>query len=164
MATSNPHTRRNPYTHRHCKAAYRSGLEEANAKLLASFGITPVLYEQFTITYLIPSRETHYTPDFVLPNGIVIETKGRFLPEDRQKHILIKEQHPELDLRFVFSNSNAKLYKGSPTSYAQWCQKFGFKYADRHIPESWVREPKVPARVQAAKAALIPKTVPKKKE
>ena len=47
-----------------------------------------------------------YTPDFLLPNGIIIETKGRFTPEDRRKHLLIKKQHPDLDIRFVFSTVN----------------------------------------------------------
>jgi hypothetical protein len=51
---------------------------------------------------------------------------------------LIREQHPELDIRFVFSNQNAKLYKNSPTSYAQWCEKHGFLYAHKAIPDSWL--------------------------
>ena len=28
---------------------------------------------------------------------------------DRKKHLLIKEQHPELDIRFVFSRAGNKL-------------------------------------------------------
>ena len=150
-----------PYSRRHCQAAYRSGLEEANAALLKGRGIDPV-YEQFCIAFVTPPRETRYTPDFLLPNGIIIETKGRFLPEDRQKHILIKEQHPELDIRFVFSNSNAKLYKGSPTSYAQWCRKFGFKYADRRIPDEWIREPVDRERLSKTQALLTRKGKPQK--
>ena len=31
-------------------------------------------------------RTRHYTPDFILENGIVIETKGRFVSNDRRKH------------------------------------------------------------------------------
>jgi hypothetical protein len=30
----------------------------------------------------------------------------------------VKDQHPALDIRFVFSNAKAKLRKGSPTTYA----------------------------------------------
>lgn len=82
-----------------------------------------------------------YTPDFVLPNGIIIETKGRFTAADRKKHLLIKEQHPEFDIRFVFSNSRTKLNKGAKSSYGEWCSKHGFLYADKVIPQEWLDEP-----------------------
>ena len=81
-----------------------------------------------------------YTPDFVLPNGIIIETKGRFTVADRRKHILIKKQHPKLDIRFVFENENSKLRKGSKTSYGKWCEKHGFLYCNRVIPEKWLKK------------------------
>jgi hypothetical protein len=76
----------------------------------------------------------------VLSNGIVIETKGRFLLADRQKHILVKKHNPTLDIRFVFSNSNARISKTSTTTYAQWCKKNGFQYADKMIPKEWLDE------------------------
>jgi hypothetical protein len=84
--------------------------------------------------------QSTYTPDFQLPNGIIIETKGRFVTADRQKHRLIREQYPELDIRFVFSNSKARISKQSQTTYAAWCERYGFKYADRWIPEDWFNE------------------------
>ena len=60
-----------------------------------------------------------YTPDFVLPNGIILETKGQFISDDRRKHKLIKQQHPDLDIRFVFTNSKSKLSRGQrqPTAF-----------------------------------------------
>jgi hypothetical protein len=122
---------------------YRSGLEEKISKQIEAAGI-PVSYEEDKIRYTWPSRESSYTPDFRIPgkNGtfIYIETKGRWLVDDRQKHLLIREQRPDLDIRFVFSNQNARLYKSSPTTYAMWCDKFGFKYANRTIPEEWLNE------------------------
>lgn len=81
-----------------------------------------------------------YTPDFILPNGIIIETKGRFVTADRKKHKLIKEQHPEHDIRFVFSNSRARISKTSKTTYAMWCEKLGFLFADKLIPLAWLKE------------------------
>lgn len=149
--------RHNPYSLRHSKSSYRSGLEESNAAYLRAVGINPV-YERYCIHYTIPPRGTRYTPDFLLPNGIIVETKGRFVPEDRMKHILIKEQHPDLDIRFVFTNSNAKLYKGSPTSYAQWCTKFGFKYADRCIPAAWIEESAEEGKLKKTMSLLELKT------
>ena len=81
-----------------------------------------------------------YTPDFILDNGIIIETKGRFLAIDRRKHLAIQKQHPALDIRFVFTNSRTKLRKGAKSSYGQWCDKYGFRYYDRIIPEDWLKE------------------------
>ena len=117
---------------------YRSGLEEVISNTLKDFNINGE-YEQHKINYIIPATDHTYTPDFRLPNGIFIETKGRFVVEDRKKHILIKEQHPELDIRFVFQNSKNKIRKGSKTTYADWCLKNGFIFADKTIPSSWLK-------------------------
>jgi hypothetical protein len=121
------------------KHGWRSGLEEDVAKALTEAGV-PFTYEETKINYIKPAREHVYTPDFVLDNGIIIETKGRFMIQDRQKHMLIKKQQPHLDIRFVFSNSSQKLNKGSRTTYAQWCEKNGFLYADKTIPQHWLNE------------------------
>lgn len=120
---------------------YRSGLEEKLAAQLSLAGVD-VAYESMTIPYEKPASEHKYTPDFPLPNGIIIESKGRFVTADRQKHLLIKKQHPELDIRFVFSNSRARISKTSTTTYAAWCEKYGFKFADKLIPPEWLTETK----------------------
>lgn len=138
---------------RHLRAAYRSGLEKALALALAAASI-PVLFETLKVPYVQPEKARTYTPDFLLPNGIIIESKGLFAAEDRQKHLWVKAQHPHLDIRFVFSNQNARLYKGSPTTYAQWCDKNGFRYAHKTIPPAWVAEEADEARSQAANAFL----------
>ena len=116
---------------------YRSGLEEDIDTALKSHNINGE-YEQHTIRYTKPATQHTYTPDFRLPNGIYIETKGRFVTEDRKKHVLIKSQHPELDIRFVFQNSKNKIRKGSKTTYADWCVKHGFQFADKTIPSAWL--------------------------
>jgi len=126
-------------TTRHAiKHGYRSGLEEAIAKDLDEAGIS-YLYEDKKITYQVNQVRT-YTPDFILPNGIIIETKGRFVVDDRMKHLMIREQYPHLDLRFVFSNSRNKIRKGSKTTYGDWCTKHGFLYADKRIPDEWLEQ------------------------
>jgi hypothetical protein len=117
---------------------YRSGLEERIAKDLHDQGIA-FDYEERRVKYLL-SEHRSYKPDFELPNGIIIEAKGRFKPEDRKKHLLIKEQHPDLDIRFVFSNPNAKLGKGAKSTCADWCDKYGFKYSKEKIPLEWLNE------------------------
>ena len=117
---------------------YRSGLEEVIDAQLKQNNIDGE-YEKHKVSYIKPVTHHEYTPDFRLPNGIFVETKGRFVVEDRKKHILIKQQHPELDIRFVFQNSKNKIRKGSKTTYADWCEKYGFKYADKTIPQDWLK-------------------------
>jgi hypothetical protein len=121
------------------KHGFRSGLEEDLDNSLKTIGINGE-YEQHKIAYVKPATNHVYTPDFRLPNGIFIETKGRFVLEDRKKHLLIKQQKPELDIRFVFQNSKNKLRKGSKTTYADWCIKNGFQYSDGSIPPEWLAE------------------------
>ena len=121
------------------KYGFKSGLEENVSAQIASRGLH-VEYESEKVSYTIPASEHTYNPDFKLPNGIRVETKGRFVLADRKKHLLVKEQHPELDIRFVFTNSKNKINKKSKTTYADWCEKNGYKYADKTIPEEWFNE------------------------
>jgi len=120
------------------KAGYRSGFEDELAKDLKNKKVK-FTYEKEKIKWVDLKIRT-YTPDFVLENGIIIEAKGRFVSNDRRKHKEISKQFPDLDIRFVFQNSRAKLYKGAKSSYADWCKKHGFKYADKSIPDEWLEE------------------------
>ena len=83
--------------------------------------------------------DAKYIPDFII-GDLIVECKGRFTSEDRRKMRLVKEQHPDLDIRFVFSRSSSKINKGSKTTYADWCHKYGFPFADKLIPEIWLGE------------------------
>ena len=130
--------KRNGYARRHVAGRYRSGLEKEVTAFLRERQ-KKVRYEELVIEWE-DLRYRTYTPDFMLDNGIIIETKGMFDSEDRRKHLEVKKQHPTLDIRFVFSNANAKLYKGSKTTYADWCDKNGFLWAHRVIPEEWLKE------------------------
>lgn len=141
-------SRKKPLTVRQValKHGFRSGLEDKIAESLIVAGI-PFEYEKLVIGYTQPAKARKYTPDFVLlNNNIIIESKGRFITADRQKHLMIKEQYPDLDIRFVFSNSKAKLSKLSQTTYGMWCDKHGFKYADKEIPQAWLTEVAKPRR------------------
>jgi hypothetical protein len=120
------------------KNGYRSGLEDVISKDLKKRGVD-FGYETVKIKWQLIESKT-YTPDFILPNGIIIESKGRFVPDDRKKHLKVREQNPELDIRFVFSNSRNKIRKGSKTTYAMWCEKNNFLYADKRIPDEWINK------------------------
>ena len=129
---------RNHY--RAIREGYRSGLENLVAKQLEAESIA-FEYEpkDKKIEYSKPASKHKYTPDFVFPK-FIIETKGRWVTADRKKHKLIKEQHPELDIRFVFSNSKTRISKTSKTTYAKYCEMNGWKYADKVIPDEWLKE------------------------
>ena len=120
------------------KYGYRSGLEIKVKDYLVEHNV-PIKYEAIKIEWEDLMYRT-YTPDFVLPNGIIIETKGRFTSDDRRKHKLIKKQHPKLDIRFVFESSKRKLSKGAKTTYGIWCERNKFLCADRVIPLEWLKE------------------------
>lgn len=121
------------------KHGFRSGLEDRFIQELEEYGLEPN-YEAKKFEYIIPESKHNYTPDFPLSPHIVIETKGRWVVEDRQKMLLIKEQYPEIDFRIVFYNANQKIKKGSKTTYAMWCDKHGIKWANKTIPPEWVEE------------------------
>tara|TARA_R100000995_G_scaffold35444_1_gene16168 strand:- start:850 stop:1191 length:342 start_codon:yes stop_codon:yes gene_type:complete len=113
-------------------------LEEAIAAELSGNKVV-FTFEETKLKYTKPQKIHTYTPDFFLPaQNIYIETKGLFSTADRQKMKLIKEQYPKLDIRFIFSNAKAKINKKSKTTYGMWCDKYGFKYAHKHIPKEWI--------------------------
>ena len=64
--------------HRGIVEGYRSGLEVDTAQWLEARGIDGQ-YEKMVIIYTVPTKTHRYTPDFTLPNGIIIETKGKTL-------------------------------------------------------------------------------------
>ena len=126
------------YRRRHNASKYKSGLEE-EAVLFLKTRQKKVRYEKLKIEWE-DLRYRTYTPDFELDNGIIIETKGILDNDDKRKHLAIQKQHPELDIRFVFSNANAKLYKGAKSRYCDWCDKNNFLWSHRIIPQEWLTE------------------------
>jgi hypothetical protein len=117
------------------RSQFEANIARHLVKLGARFG-----YESKRIKFTRPARPTTYTPDFILSNGIIIETKGLFTSSDRKKHLAVREQHPQLDIRFVFQRAANRLSKQSKTTYADWCNKNGFKWADGTVPAAWVEE------------------------
>lgn len=133
--------------HRGKAEGYRSGLEYDIALSLQAGGYS-FEYEQQKIKFTQPAKKRSYTPDFVVTTRsgkkIVIESKGYFKKDDRMMHLHIRASNPDIEVRFIFSNPKTKIYKGSPTSYADWCDKNGFMYATfnkKHpVPVEWLEE------------------------
>lgn len=125
----------------HKGLSLRSGLEKKVATFLDSKKVK-YEYEKHVMEYVVPQSKHKYTPDFVLPNNIVIECKGRFTAADRKKMSLVMEQNPDVDVRMLFMVDNP-ISKGSKTLYSTWCEKRGIKYAVSRageIPEEWLEE------------------------
>ncbi len=133
---------------------YRSGLEREAAAKLTAAGV-PFAFEGHWIKYIVPQREAKYLPDFSFPGcPIILEPKGRFggaVPgrrvstkdaavKERQKFVLLKEQHPDLDIRFIFSRASTPIYKGSKTTYGKWATDHGFKWSEKVVPDAWIKE------------------------
>lgn len=139
------------------RLAFRSGLEEKIAQQISNAGKVKFAFEKFFLPWTAPEKAHKYTPDFTLSNGIIVETKGLFQTNDRQKMKRVREIYPDLDIRFVFSNANARIAKKSKTTYGMWAEANGFKYAHRDIPLEWLDEPPEVKRIAAMKKALKPK-------
>ena len=116
---------------------FRSGLEQRIADNLTGRNCE-YEYELMSVAYFI---EHKYKPDFVLPNGIIIEAKGYFRYKEQRMHRSIKEQHPELDIRFVFSNMNSRV-QGSRLTCANWCKKHNFLCSEKIVPHEWTKDVK----------------------
>ena len=117
------------------KPKFRSGLEEQVAKLLDGLGVT-YNYESERVPYTI---QHHYCPDFVLPNHVLLETKGYWDAADRRKILAVKKDNPYLDLRMVFQSPYNKINKKSKTTYAMWCDKHDIPWTAYHnIPLDWL--------------------------
>ena len=120
------------------RKGFRSEFERGVAHWLIKNGIT-YEYELQYIEY--QPKIKRYTPDFYLTEyDFHLELKGHLDVVDRVKHLFLKTQNPHLDVRFIFPNSKKKIYKGSKTSYADWCNRHDFLYADNRIPNLWLKK------------------------
>lgn len=120
----------------------RSNLEVKLSKILTDCN-SNWSYEVTKIPYVIPESSHTYTVDFTVGKGLLIEGKGYLSDhQERYKYVLLKEQHPDLDLRFVFDNPN-KLCGGTKYTHAKWADKYGFRWCsvkDVEQIKSWIEE------------------------
>lgn len=126
---------------------YRSKMEERLVPELIAQGAE---YEPFFLRYT-ERNPKRYTPDVVLPNGVVIEIKGWFPPADRSKMLNVKASYPALDIRMVLASPEQTLSKSSKTTQAQWCVSNGFPWAHNCVPLSWILAEPYPDSIQIIK-------------
>lgn len=83
-----------------------------------------------------------YIPDFYIPSGkFFIEVKGRLTRRDRGKMKDIHTQHPNVDIRMLFSKNN-KLERNINKRYVEWCEEIGYTHiAVGYVPpKEWFSE------------------------
>ncbi len=116
-------------------------------------------YETIKIPYFVPESQHYYLTDVavgplianrkpIVLSEIVIgsitfflEVKGYpFTSHDRKKYILVRDQHPSIDLRFVFSDAHRTISKNAKATCAEWAEKNNFKWAHQTIPAEWIEE------------------------
>jgi Phage endonuclease I len=113
--------------------AFKSGFERSLAANLSSRGIK-FRYESQQVPYVL---ERTYNPDFeMVDHGFFIEAKGLLDRDSKAKMAAVKQQHPEIDIRFVFMQA-AKRIPRTRQTHAQWAEKHGFKWAEGTAPEEW---------------------------
>lgn len=124
---------------------FRSEFEELHYKTSVLRGFKPK-YEATDeiIPYTIPETKHTYLPDFVyekiVGGKMIVETKGVWKLEDRKKWLYLKRQYPDMDLRIIFQRADNKIKKGSKTSYGDFCNKAGIKWAEKTMPLAWYQE------------------------
>jgi hypothetical protein len=120
-------------------------------KLFAELELEPLKERGFwvereatKVTFTPPSKARTKLWDFTLttPKGtvIVIEFKGWWDRDTRLKETEAIKQNPGIDVRYIFSNALTKIYRGSPTTYGDYCAKHGIRFATQHIPIDWLLE------------------------
>lgn len=70
-----------------------------------------------------------YTPDLLLPNGIIVEVKGKFDASKRNLMRQLVRCNPDRDIRFVFMRDNK--FGGAKTrkTYTDWARLAGVQAA-----------------------------------
>lgn len=96
-----------------------------------------LVHEPHYIPYVIKGS---YLPDFILPNGIIVEAKGYLDAAACRKMKAVKASNPHLDIRFVFQNANGKRNKRAKLQNWEWAEKHGFPWAEGTIPLEWWKE------------------------
>jgi hypothetical protein len=95
-------------------------------------------YEPHTLSYQYKPQS--YTPDFWLPeHGFYVEVKGKMTDDIRKKMLSVKDCNSDIDIAMVFERAANKIRKGSPTTYAKWCERKGIEWSEHIIDDKWLR-------------------------
>ena len=135
------------------KDQYKSKLEIQVAEYLGG----DAEYEREYIEFVQPAKSRRYCPDFKTKAGVFIECKGKWVTEDRLKHVWLKAQHPDKRIVLLFQNPSVKINKRSKTTYGDWATKNNIEWYDwrsKTIPKELILESKPSSRKRGRKPVL----------
>lgn len=135
---------------------YRTEFEALTAEYLLSRDIS-FEYEPARLRYKDKDGRKRITqPDFHLKpksndphGGMFVEAKSLLKHDHLSRYEHLKEQRPDLDIRFVFEEPDRTISHYSvddgggetrAVSYAEWADMNGFKWAGETIPNAWIKE------------------------
>lgn len=87
-------------------------------------------YEAKAFKYIVPASDHKYTPDWRINETLYVETKGYLDKRARDVALYMKEQHPEVEVVFVFESGKKRIHSNSKTTYMDWCNKNGIRFLD----------------------------------
>lgn len=107
------------------KYGCRSKFEVAVAEQLDKLGLL-FEYETEKYAYTVPAKPRKYLIDFKV-GDVILEVKGYLDYDDQLKMLLVKEQHPNIRIMFLFQKPYQKLPRRKIT-HAEWAEKHGFEW------------------------------------
>jgi hypothetical protein len=113
----------------------RSREEEAVEGALAGLP-QPFVYESAKLPF---SLHRTYTPDFSA-EGIHVEVKGWWPPEDRAKLKAVRLANPNEIILVVLIRPELTISKGSKTTYAMWCDRWGINWVPYNKDPALLRQ------------------------
>jgi len=138
--TKGKQPKKKPRGKRSRKDNYRSGFERTFCGELKQRDIQ-FEYESEKIKYTV---DRTYNPDVIFRKKsgelLYVELKGFFDKASQNKMKWVKQSNPDLDIRIIFMDSSKKIHKGAKMSYADWCRKYGYKFSDKRMPSTWLKE------------------------
>ena len=123
----------------------RSGFEAKILRELDDLGVKYV-YESpdSWLEFTQPAKKRKYLPDILLTTStgatIYVEIKGKLDKDTKLKMELVKQAHPEKDIRIVFMRNNRMTKRTKSKTYTDWAEDKGFPCAVGTIPEEWLDE------------------------
>lgn len=125
----------------------------------------PWEYEPEELPWEPPVKTRKYHPDFRIKckDGykFLVEYKGYLRQDEKVKMKCIRQQYPDLDIRFVFQNANAPVAgakqrkDGTKQTHAEWAEKYGFLWAEGFLPREWLTGRRFINRINKQKARAV---------
>ena len=93
-----------------------------------------------SIEYINCKKTKVFVPRFVMSDGMIVESVSYLLKQDCRKYLLLREQYPNLDIRFIFESADKYVSGGDGLTLAEWAASNKFHWANKLFPLEWMIE------------------------